>query len=187
MTHMSREKSLEESKTLEKKLNPLNKEALKTSGDERKTGLKKKSKAEIERIEQEMREEEAAVRPEVEKQFKEALALLHTKIQLARKSEKDFPPRKALGELLEEIPLFAKMEDLAKAMFATALSKGKEFRSPNQATFIQKGIEVLGFHIEIAVLKQGTEKWLQKKERERKEKNPAQKNPGEKTSSKSES
>lgn len=124
---------------------------------------KEKSEAQIkfEKDKEEMEKIEAAIRPEIEAKFKNALESLYTKIQSIQETKKDFPSRTKLEELIEEIPVFAKLAEGAKKMFIGALQIKKEFRSPNPEVFIEKGMEILGLFIHTETLKRGGEIWLQ--------------------------
>ncbi len=131
---------------------------------------KEKMLAEHEEYKKEMEAKENEVRPEIEAEFKNALEALHTKIQGIRNSDKEFPSRDALGELLEKIPLFARMQEGAQNMFLDVLESKKEFKSSDPQVFIAKGMKVLDLFINLAVLKKGGDLWLQ----ERMEKRAAQ-------------
>lgn len=139
---------------------------------ENKKGAEDKEKmlAEFKEHEKEREAKENKVRPEIEAEFKNSLEALHTKIQGVRKSAKEFPSRDTLGGLLEEIPLFARMQDGAQNMFLDVLESKKEFKSPDPQVFVSKGMEVLGLFINIAAIKKGGDLWLQ----ERMEKRAAQ-------------
>ena len=115
----------------------------------------------------EMREEEAKVAPEIEAKFRDALTLLYVRIQLRKGPEKEFPDKKELAELLEEIPLFSQMHLGAKKLFLTAFNKAEEFKSNDEEVFIKKGLEVLDLVIHSAILKQGGDAWHERKARER--------------------
>jgi len=122
-----------------------------------------------EKDEEEMRKEEAEVAPEIEANFRDSLSLLHVRIQLRKSSEKEFPDKKELAELLENIPLFAELEQGAQKIFVTALDKEEDFRSDDEKKFVDKGMEVLDLFIHTAILKKGGDAWLAKKARGRSE------------------
>lgn len=122
-----------------------------------------KHKEEMEKIERE-------TKPEIEEKLRDALEVLHSRIQSVQESKKDFPSRTELGDLIEEIPVFARLAEGAKKMFVHALENKKEFRSPDPQIFIKKGMEVLELFIHTATLKKGGEAWLQQKAEQRAEK-----------------
>jgi hypothetical protein len=92
--------------------------------------------------------------PEVIAKFRDSLALLHVRIKLRETPEKDFPDKEVLMELINEIPLFGKMELGAKKMLLDALNRDKEFRSADEEEFVDKGMEVLDILIHTATLKE---------------------------------
>jgi len=139
--------------------------------EEKETEDKEKLKLEHEKHEKEMEVKENEVRPEIEAKFRDALESLRTKIQAIQKPDNKFPSRDALGELLEEIPVFAHLEKGAQEMFLDVLVNKKEFRSPDSQVFVAKGMEVLGFFINKAVLKKGGDLWLQERMEKRAAKN----------------
>ncbi|NQU82567.1 MAG: hypothetical protein HQ539_01330 [Parcubacteria group bacterium] len=120
---------------------------------------------------EEMDKEEEKVAAEIESNFRESLALLHVRIQLRKTPEKEFPDKKELTELLEEIGLFSQMELGAKKMFLTALDKDKDLHSEDEEEFIDKGMKVLDILVHTAILKKGGDAWLGKKAEERGNKN----------------
>lgn len=124
---------------------------------------KKKWREEFERHGKEMDAKQKEVRPEIEAKFKNALESLHTKIQSIQKPDKKFPSRDALGKLLEEIPVFAQMQEGAKKLLLNSLEIHKEFKSPNPQIFVAKGMELLGFFIDLAAMKKGGDLWLQER------------------------
>lgn len=121
----------------------------------------------FERAEEEIGEKEAEVRPEVEAQFKDALSLLYLRVQRSREKAQEFPDKDKLRELIEDIPLFAKMYEGAKRMFLAALNREPEFHSADEEEFVNKGIEALDLLIHTATLKQGGDAWQQARAEER--------------------
>lgn len=111
------------------------------------------------------KEEEEKVAAEIELKFRDALTLLYVRIQLRKSPEKEFPDKKELAELLEEIDLFSKMELGAKKMLLAALNKEKEFRSDDEEEFVDKGmeIEILALLMHTAMLKQAGDARLERK------------------------
>ncbi len=124
-----------------------------------------KSEVEIkfEKHKKEMEEKEKESRPEIEAKFRDALGLLHTRIQSTKESNKSFPPGSELRKLIEGISVFAQMAEGAKKMFVVSLQSVKEFKSPDPEVFIEKGMKSLELFIHLATLKKGGEAWLQER------------------------
>lgn len=117
-----------------------------------------------EKHEGEMEEEgeEEKVADEIKAKFVNRLARLHARIEIIqcpdgessdkKSSDKEFPDKKKLRELLEEIDLFSEMKEGAKRKFLDALSTAEEFRS-DEKEFINAGLAVLDIIIHLAIRK----------------------------------
>jgi hypothetical protein len=134
---------------------------------------KEQSEAQIEfeKHEKEMEGKEKESRPEIEAKFRDALGLLHTRIQSTKESNKNFPAESELKKLIEGISVFAQMAEGAKKMFVASLQSAKEFKSPDPEVFIEKGMKALELFIHLATLKKGGDAWLQEKSEKRSKEN----------------
>lgn len=140
------------------------KEAPKTDIEIKRENQKEiKKETEFEKDVKEMEKKEEELRPEIEAKFKDALKLLHLRIQLTKESEKSFPSKDKLRELIEGISVFAQMQEGAKQMFVSALQTTKEFRSEDEYVFVEKGMEFMGLFIALEAAKRAGEIWLQEK------------------------
>ncbi len=147
----------------EKPIEKSEKEAMAKTENKKEVGDKDKISEEFNKSEAEMKEKEKEVRAEIEAKFRKALESLHKEIQSAQESAKEFPSQKELRELIEEIPLFAQMQEGAKNMFVGVLATHKEFRSPDSQVFVNHGMDALKLFIELAIVKEGGNLWLQER------------------------
>lgn len=130
----------------------------------------RKIREEFEIDKKEMEEKEKEVEAEIEKRYREALESLFSNVQSLQKEDKNsigLIPEKRWRELIEEVPLFSKMQEEGKRMFVKSLVSNKEFLSSDSNVFVEKGMEVLGIFIHIAILKEGGNRWLQERQENR--------------------
>lgn len=127
----------------------------------------KKAREEHEQHKKEMEEKEKEVKEEIEKKFRDALESLYNKIQPIKEPDNEFPSGDKLRDLIEEIPLFAQMQEGGKRMFVKSLESDKGFRSPILEVFVEEGMDALSLFIHIAILKEGGNRWLQERQEKR--------------------